>query len=227
MDRLGWGVLALVLCATAAAAHEEEEEPGEATVEEIVVIGRAESLLGNGDMLFLEPAESDPHRIQGAFLDTHETERLIAWYRERAAAKAEQEQEEMDILEEVRELELEESQVDVSDEVMAEWDPYFRKAAEIVIHNGAGSTSLLQRRLKIGYGRAARVIDQLHDVGVLGPPDGSRPREVLVSLVQLDSVLRGDDLLAEAAEAARAVDAEEQGPEEEHRNLGTVSDADG
>ncbi len=189
----------------------------------------AESLLGNGDMLFLEPAESDPHRIQGAFLDTHETERLIAWYRERAAAKAEQEleQEEMDILEEVRELELEESQVDVSVEVMAEWDPYFRKAAEIVIHNGAGSTSLLQRRLKIGYGRAARVIDQLHEVGVLGPPDGSRPREVLVSLVQLDSVLRGDDLLAEAAEAARAVDEEDKGPAGEHRNLGTVSDADG
>ena len=187
----------------------------------------AESLLGNGDMLFLEPAESDPHRIQGAFLDTHETERLIAWYRERAEARAEQESGELDILEEVRELELEESQVDVSDEVMAEWDPYFRKAAEIVIHNGAGSTSLLQRRLKIGYGRAARVIDQLHDVGVLGPPDGSRPREVLISLVQLDSLLRGDDLLAEAADAARAAGEEGQGQGAEHGNLGTASDADG
>jgi S-DNA-T family DNA segregation ATPase FtsK/SpoIIIE len=159
----------------------------------------AESLLGNGDMLFLEPAESDPHRIQGAYLDTDETERLISWYRERAAEKAAADAEESDILEEVRELELEESQVDVSDEAMADWDPYFRKAAEIVIHNGAGSTSLLQRRLKIGYGRAARIIDQLHDVGVLGPPDGSRPREVLVSLAQLDALLRGGDLLAEAA----------------------------
>jgi S-DNA-T family DNA segregation ATPase FtsK/SpoIIIE len=178
-------------------------------------------------MLFLEPAESDPHRIQGAFLDTHETERLIAWYRERAEARAEQESGELDILEEVRELELEESQVDVSDEVMAEWDPYFRKAAEIVIHNGAGSTSLLQRRLKIGYGRAARVIDQLHDVGVLGPPDGSRPREVLISLVQLDSLLRGDDLLAEAADAARAAGEEGRGARSEHGNLGTASDADG
>ena len=187
----------------------------------------AESLLGNGDMLFLEPAESDPRRIQGAFLDTHETERLIAWYRERAAARAEQESEELDILEEVRELELEESQVAVSDEVMAEWDPYFRKAAEIVIHNGAGSTSLLQRRLKIGYGRAARVIDQLHDVGVLGPPDGSRPREVLISLVQLDSLLRGDDLLAEAADAARAAEEEGQEAGAEHGNPGTASDADG
>jgi S-DNA-T family DNA segregation ATPase FtsK/SpoIIIE len=188
----------------------------------------AESLLGNGDMLFLEPAESDPHRIQGAFLDTHETERLIGWYRERAAARAERESEELDILEEVRELELEESQVDVSDEVMADWDPHFRKAAEIVIHNGAGSTSLLQRRLKIGYGRAARIIDQLHDVGVLGPPDGSRPREVLISLAQLDSVLRGDDLLAEAAQAAQ--DAGGEGGDEatgEQGNLGTAQDASG
>jgi len=133
----------------------------------------------------------------------------------------------VDILEEVRELELEDSQVDVSDEVMADWDPHFRKAAEIVIHNGAGSTSLLQRRLKIGYGRAARIIDQLHDVGVLGPPDGSRPREVLISLVQLDSVLRGDDLLAEAAEASSMTYEEERGTGAEHGNLGTAPDTDG
>ncbi|MCL7970687.1 MAG: DNA translocase FtsK [marine benthic group bacterium] len=186
----------------------------------------AESLLGNGDMLFLEPAESDPHRIQGAFLDTEETEQLIAWYRERAAARAERDAEEQDILEEVRELELEESQVDVSDEVMADWDPYFRKAAEIVIHNGAGSTSLLQRRLKIGYGRAARIIDQLHEVGVLGPPDGSRPREVMVSLAQLDSVLRGDDLRAQATESAAGAEAA-PGPEPEHGNTGTAPEANG
>ncbi len=186
----------------------------------------AESLLGNGDMLFLEPGESDPHRIQGAFIDTSETERLIQWYRDRAAARSEVESEETDILEQVRELEVQESQIDVSDEVMADWDPYFRKAAEIVIHNGAGSTSLLQRRLKIGYGRAARIIDQLHDVGVLGPPDGSRPREVLISLVQLDSVLRGDDLLAEATEAAGSV--EDDDPTDLGQgNLGTAQDGRG
>jgi hypothetical protein len=81
--------------------------------------------------------------------------------------------------------------------------------------------------LKIGYGRAARVNDQLHEVGVLGPPDGSRPREVLVSLAQLDSVLRGDDLLSEAADAARAVAQEGEGAGAEHGNLGTASDTNG
>jgi S-DNA-T family DNA segregation ATPase FtsK/SpoIIIE len=57
-------------------------------------------------------------------------------------------------------------------------DKLFREAAEVVVQNQQGSTSLLQRRLKVGYGRAARIIDQLHAAGVLGPPDGSKPRDV-------------------------------------------------
>jgi S-DNA-T family DNA segregation ATPase FtsK/SpoIIIE len=65
-------------------------------------------------------------------------------------------------------------------------DPLFREAAEVCIQNQGGSTSLLQRRLSIGYGRAARVIDQLHNAGILGPPDGSKPREVLIGFDQLD-----------------------------------------
>ncbi|MDH3428293.1 MAG: hypothetical protein OEM23_07650, partial [Gemmatimonadota bacterium] len=102
--------------------------------------------------------------------------------------------------EQVREIEIEESQVTVGDQILTDWDEYFRKAAEIVISNDAGSTSLLQRRLKIGYGRAARIIDQLHSAGVLGPPDGSKPREVLISHERLDSLMRGDDLLEDEPE---------------------------
>ena len=67
-----------------------------------------------------------------------------------------------------------------------ERDALFREAAETCIQHQLGSTSLLQRRLRIGYGRAARVIDQLHEAGILGPPDGSRPREVLIGMEQLD-----------------------------------------
>ncbi len=61
-------------------------------------------------------------------------------------------------------------------------DKLFREAAEVCVQNQGGSTSLLQRRLKVGYGRAARIIDQLHLAGILGPPDGSKPRDVLVGL---------------------------------------------
>ncbi len=161
----------------------------------------AESLLGNGDMLFLPPGEADPHRIQGAFISTEETEAIVDWYRNRGASLDEAPAvHEKDILEQVREIEIEESQADVGDQILTDWDEYFRKAAEIVISNDAGSTSLLQRRLKIGYGRAARIIDQLHSAGVLGPPDGSKPREVLISHERLEALMRGDDLLADAPE---------------------------
>lgn len=155
----------------------------------------AESLLGNGDMLFLPPGESDPHRIQGAFISTEETEAIVDWYRRQATReKSRVAAGEQDILEEVREIDIEESQVDVGGQILTDWDEYFHKAAEIVINNDAGSTSLLQRRLKIGYGRAARIVDQLHSAGVLGPPDGSKPREVLIPLDRLEALMRGDDL---------------------------------
>ncbi|MFQ5746361.1 MAG: DNA translocase FtsK [Gemmatimonadota bacterium] len=154
----------------------------------------AESLLGNGDLLFLPPGESDPIRIQGAFIATDDTERLLAWYREQAAARDRAEAAdagETDILEVMREREAEEAGTG-AEAIEGDWDPFFWKAAEIVITNESGSTSLLQRRLKIGYGRAARIIDQLQDAGVLGPPDGSRPREVLIGLDQL-AAMRGKE----------------------------------
>lgn len=153
----------------------------------------AESLLGNGDMLFLPPGESDPVRIQGAYISSKETERLLDWYREQAKARAEAERaeeeaaSERDILDLLKELEEEEGGSGVSDEGAEDRDPLFRQAAEIVISHAAGSTSLLQRRLKIGYGRAARIIDQLHAAGIVGPAEGSRPREVLATLADLDA----------------------------------------
>lgn len=153
----------------------------------------AESLLGNGDMLFLPPGESDPVRIQGAYISSEETERLLDWYREQAKARAEaeraekEEASERDILDLLKELEEEEGGSGVSDAGAEDRDPLFRQAAEIVISHAAGSTSLLQRRLKIGYGRAARIIDQLHAAGIVGPAEGSKPREVLATLADLDS----------------------------------------
>ncbi len=152
----------------------------------------ADSLLGAGDMLFLPPGRSEPVRIQGAYLSTDETEALMSWYRGRAASvegleRARAARAEADILEEVRELEGEAGDGDAGGG-WGDWDELFREAALVCIQNGGGSTSLLQRRLRIGYGRAARVVDQLHDAGVLGPPDGSKPREVLVGADSLDEI---------------------------------------
>jgi len=143
----------------------------------------ANALLGNGDMLLMPPAANDPVRIQGAYLSTEETEELMRWYRERN----EERQAEEDILETVRALE-DAGPGEQEEEAMGERDRLFREAAELCIQHQGGSTSLLQRRLRIGYGRAARIVDQLHHAGVLGPPDGSKPREVLVDLLSLDAV---------------------------------------
>ena len=150
----------------------------------------AETLLGNGDMLFLPPAKSELMRIQGAFIATDETERLMHWYREHTPQVAGAE----------RGKALWEQQmaaVDRGDEDQGggdarlgagERDPLFRQAAEVCIQNQLGSTSLLQRRMSIGYGRAARIIDQLEQAGILGPANGSKPRDVLAGFEELDEI---------------------------------------
>jgi S-DNA-T family DNA segregation ATPase FtsK/SpoIIIE len=157
----------------------------------------AEALLGNGDMLFLPPGKSEPVRLQGAFISTEETERLTEWYtaqkkRRDAALAAEgllpPEAVEEDILAVIQAQEEAAEGGGASEAAAAagERDPLFRDAAETCIQHQLGSTSLLQRKLRIGYGRAARIIDQLYEAGILGPPDGSKPREVLIGMEQLD-----------------------------------------
>ena len=156
----------------------------------------ADALLGNGDMLFLPPGKSEPVRLQGAYISTEETDRIMDWYRTQAellaaesAAELEEDDGEHDILEMVRATELEEAaEAALGAEGPADWDELFRASAEVCIQHEQGSTSLLQRRLKIGYGRAARIVDQLHDAGVLGPPEGSKAREVLVGMDELDAI---------------------------------------
>jgi S-DNA-T family DNA segregation ATPase FtsK/SpoIIIE len=159
----------------------------------------AEALLGNGDMLFVPPGKSEPARLQGAFISSEDTERLMHWYVDRKNARREaaeakgfflEETIEADILQTVREKEAaERDKGGEGEEAEAgDRDKLFREAAEVVIQHQQGSTSLLQRRLKVGYGRAARIIDQLQLAGVLGPPDGSRPRDVLAGLDDLDRI---------------------------------------
>ena len=159
----------------------------------------AESLLGNGDMLFIPPGKSEPARLQGAYISSEDTERLTGWYEQRreerkAAFEAQglivdERPSEEDIIEAIRKKEAEEAGGSDAEELDdTDRDKLFREAAEIVIQHQHGSTSLLQRRLKVGYGRAARIIDQLHLAGILGPPDGSKPRDVLAGLADLDRI---------------------------------------
>jgi S-DNA-T family DNA segregation ATPase FtsK/SpoIIIE len=160
----------------------------------------AEYLLGNGDMLFIPPGKSEPARLQGAFLSNEDTEELMRWYRDQKAGTSAAGREmaeavdarlddEEDILETVRKREalLNGKDDDDEDSGDADRDVLFREAAELFVHQREASTSLLQRKFGVGYGRAARIIDQLESAGVLGPKNGSKPREVLVGLDDIES----------------------------------------
>jgi S-DNA-T family DNA segregation ATPase FtsK/SpoIIIE len=148
----------------------------------------SEALLGKGDMLFLEPGKSEPMRLQGAYISTEESEKIMERYRQ---WKAEREQRgmvesiETNILDEVPEGETGEGGGEGAGEG-GERDPQFKEAALACVQNQGGSTSLLQRKLGIGYGRAARIMDQLEEAGILGPANGSKPRDVRIGIDQID-----------------------------------------
>ncbi len=148
----------------------------------------AEALLGRGDMLFLEPGKSEPMRLQGAYIGTEESERIMERYRLWREARAQRgvaEAAETNILDEVPD---EGGEVGPEGEPAdpSQRDPLFKEAALACVQNMGGSTSLLQRKLGIGYGRAARIMDQLEEAGILGPASGSRPRDVRIGIDQVD-----------------------------------------
>jgi S-DNA-T family DNA segregation ATPase FtsK/SpoIIIE len=131
----------------------------------------AEMLLGQGDMLFQHPEEPAPIRLQGALLTSAEISRLISHI-----CKQRPPREKLVLpIEPDEEMGGGGLSLDAADR-----DPFFLEAAKIVVRTGQGSVSILQRRLKIGYSRAARLIDQLERAGVVGPFDGSKARAVLV-----------------------------------------------
>jgi S-DNA-T family DNA segregation ATPase FtsK/SpoIIIE len=149
----------------------------------------AEALLGKGDMLFLEPGKSEPMRLQGAYIGTEESERIMERYRvwkEARDKKGLAEVVESNILDEVPDGEAGEGGADGEGGDPGERDSLFKEAAIACVQNQGGSTSLLQRKLGIGYGRAARIMDQLEEAGILGPANASKPRDVRIGIDQVD-----------------------------------------
>ena len=131
----------------------------------------AESLLGQGDMLFLPPASGRMLRLHGPLVTEEEIHAVV---------KAWKDQGEPDYENAFLAPPIEEAEVDGDGEAGFD-DPVYKDAVRIVLDMGKASTSTLQRRLRLGYGRAARIIDAMERDGIIGPPDGSRPREVLKS----------------------------------------------
>ena len=138
----------------------------------------AEKLLGRGDMLFLPQGENSPTRIQGAWITEGEINKIVNFVCEQQKAQYDQRFSNLDVTEKTTT-----GGVDANTEVEDEYDdPLYNDIVEFVVTTGKASASLLQRRFKLGYNRAARVIDLLEERGIIGPMNGSKPREVLVKL---------------------------------------------
>ena len=130
--------------------------------------GGAEKLLGRGDMLYLPAGLSKPVRVQGAFVSDEEVERVVHYVIEQQKAQ------------------YEESMIpdEVEEPLLEDVDELFEEAVEIVIDQGQASISMLQRRLKIGYARAARIVDQMEELNIVGPPEGSKPRKLFIQSME-------------------------------------------
>ncbi len=131
----------------------------------------AEHLLGKGDMLFLPPGSSRLTRVHGAFVTETEIGRVVDFWKQQATPEYDQSF--------LIAPPSDEEETASEEAASAEQDPMYEEAIRVVLQMGKASTSTLQRHLRLGYGRAARILDMMQRDGIIGPPDGSKPREVL------------------------------------------------
>jgi S-DNA-T family DNA segregation ATPase FtsK/SpoIIIE len=132
----------------------------------------SEHLLGKGDMLFLPPGSSRLTRLHGAFVTETEIGRVVDFWKGQGTPEYDQ-----SFL--LAPPSDDDESVDGGETPDAEQDPMYEEAVRLVLQMGKASTSTLQRHLRLGYGRAARILDTMQRDGIIGPPDGSKPREVL------------------------------------------------
>ncbi|WP_277218593.1 FtsK/SpoIIIE family DNA translocase [Peptoniphilus vaginalis] len=148
----------------------------------ILDMGGAEKLLGKGDMLFYPSKYPKPKRIQGAFISDGEVERLVDFVKNNNEIKNK------------GESKIEQAIEDRKVQIDNERDPLFKEAVELVVNDEQASISYIQRKLKVGYSRAGRIVDQMEEMGIIGPHEGSKPRKLLKTKEELDMILgEGDE----------------------------------
>ena len=135
----------------------------------------AEKLLGKGDMLFYPAGAPKPVRIQGAFVSDSEVEKIVDFVKTEGEPKYNE-----DIIESIENANKSDREM-VEEASEDDTDPFLMDAIEVVVETGQASTSFIQRRFKVGYARAGRIIDQMEERGIISGYQGSKPREVLMS----------------------------------------------
>ena len=150
----------------------------------------AEELLGKGDMLFYPSGAPKPVRVQGAFVSDDEVEKIVSFVKSNGEATYNE-----DILETIEngnkaDKEISQGQQDPDDDT----DPFLMDAIDVVVETGQASTSFIQRKFKVGYARAGRIIDQMEERGVISGYQGSKPRQVLMTLEKLQELKMGTEV---------------------------------
>ncbi len=133
----------------------------------------AEALLGKGDLLFKEPDKNKPFRVQGVFVKQEEVQRVVGYIKEQAGGQTY-------YIEDVT-AEKEDPNATGAGGVNLSGDDMFADAVRVIVTTQKGSASMIQRRLSLGYNRAAKLIDEMEEMGIVGPPNGSKPREVMIT----------------------------------------------
>ena len=144
----------------------------------------AEKLLGKGDMLFFPSGAPKPSRVQGAFVSDDEVEKIVSFIKSNGTATYSE-----DILESIENNNKTDKEIAETDD--DDTDPFLMDAIQTVVETGQASTSFIQRKFKVGYARAGRIIDQMEERGVISGYQGSKPREVLMSLEKLNELKMG------------------------------------
>ena len=146
----------------------------------------AEKLLGKGDMLFFPTGYPKPVRVQGAFVSDEEVEKIVGFVKQNGTANYSE-----DILETIENSNKTEKELMQEQAEDDETDPFLMDAIDAVVEQGTASTSFIQRKFKVGYARAGRIIDQMEERGIISGYQGSKPREVLMSKERLEELKMG------------------------------------
>ena len=148
----------------------------------------AEKLLGKGDMLYFPSGAPKPSRVQGAFVSDDEVEKIVDFIKSNGTATYSE-----DIIESIENSNKTEKELTQEQAQDDETDPFLMDAIQTVVETGQASTSFIQRRFKVGYARAGRIIDQMEERGVISGYQGSKPREVLMTLDKLNELKMGTE----------------------------------
>ncbi|MGI6199149.1 MAG: DNA translocase FtsK 4TM domain-containing protein [Christensenellales bacterium] len=155
----------------------------------ILDMGGAEKLLGRGDMLYYPNGMSKPLRVQGGFVSDDEVENIVAFMKEHNASGGDNRQE---ILEKIESLSVKGGDGDDGED--SEGDALLPQALGVLLDTGQASITMIQRRLRVGYARAARLIDEMWQKGYVSGPDGSKPRQLLITREQYNELFGENDL---------------------------------